>query len=70
MGSVRVRVHSPARSVAECFKFRSAVGIDVAVEALREGLRKRLCTRLEIERFAEVCRVSRIMRPYLEALVT
>jgi predicted transcriptional regulator of viral defense system len=70
VSGVRVRVYSPARTVADCFKFRSAVGMDVAVEALRDALRNRRCPRPEIDRFAEICRVSRVMRPYLEALVT
>lgn len=70
INGVPIRVYSPARTVADCFKFRSAVGLDVAVEALREALGKRLCTRKEIDRFAKICRVSRVMRPYMEALVT
>jgi len=69
VNGVTVRVYNPARTIADCFKFRSAVGIDVAVEALREGLRKGLCSRKEIDRAASVCRVSRVMRPYMEALV-
>ena len=67
---IKVKVYDREKTIADCFKFRSAVGVDVAVEALREALRKRLCTRPEIDRFAEICRVSRVMRPYMEALVT
>ena len=65
---VSVRVFGAARTVADCFKFRNKVGIDVAVEALR-GYRRRFPRRLEeLHRFAEASRVSRILRPYLEAL--
>jgi predicted transcriptional regulator of viral defense system len=70
VSGVALRVYSPARTVADCFKFRSAVGVDVAVEALREALRMKRCTRTEIDRFAKICRVSRVMRPYMEALIS
>lgn len=66
-GSV-VRVFSPAKTVADCFKFRSKVGLDVALEALRDCLAQRRATRDELWRAAEVCRVARVMRPYLESL--
>jgi len=62
-----VRVFSPAKTVADCFKFRNKVGLDVAVEALRETLRSRKATRGEIMHFAAIDRVTRIVRPYLEA---
>jgi predicted transcriptional regulator of viral defense system len=62
-----VRVFSPAKTVADCFKFRNKVGLDVALEALRETLRSRKATRNEIMRFATVDRVSKTVRPYLEA---
>ncbi len=62
-----VRVFSPAKTVADCFKFRNRVGIDVAVEALRNHLRKRGRNVDDLIRFAEVDRVRRIMMPYIEA---
>ncbi len=65
---VPVRVFCPAKTVADCFKFRNSVGLDVALEALKEFLRDRG----DIDalwRFAGVCRVARVLRPYLEALV-
>jgi predicted transcriptional regulator of viral defense system len=65
---IPVRITSPARTVADCFKHRSTVGLDVALEALREFRRKKLGDMEEFERAALSCRVSRIMRPYLEAL--
>jgi predicted transcriptional regulator of viral defense system len=66
---VRVRIFTPAKTVADCFKYRGKVGIDVAIEALRDTLRQRKATVDEIQRFAIICRVSKIIRPYLEALV-
>jgi predicted transcriptional regulator of viral defense system len=67
---VSVRVYSPAKTVVDCFKFRSRVGLDVALEALREYRRQKAGTMDELERFARICRVSRVMRPYLEALAS
>lgn len=66
---VDVQVYSPAKTVADLFKFRSSVGIDVAVAALREVIRRRKATPGELWRAAEVCRVAKVMRPYLEALL-
>lgn len=63
-----VRVFSPAKTVADCFKFRNKVGLDVALEALRETLRSRKATRGEIMRYAAIDRVANIVRPYLEAM--
>jgi hypothetical protein len=62
-------VTSIAKTVADCFKFRSKVGLDVALEVLRETWRARRFTMDELDRFAAICRVRRVMRPYLEALV-
>jgi len=61
-----VRVYSVAKTVADCFKYRHKVGLDVAMEALREGWRKRRFTMDELWHQAEVCRVTRVIRPYLE----
>ena len=66
---VPVRVYNPAKTVADCFKFRNRVGTDVAVEALRETLRERRATPAEIMGYAEICQVSTVIRPYLEALI-
>jgi predicted transcriptional regulator of viral defense system len=65
---VPVRIYSPAKTVADCFKFRNKVGLDVAIEALRETLRAKRCSRDQIWAAAEVCRVSFIIRPYMEVL--
>jgi predicted transcriptional regulator of viral defense system len=63
-----VRVTTPAKSVADAFKFRSRVGTEAAVDALKQTLRGRAATPAEIDRMARVCRVQRIVRPYIEAL--
>ena len=65
---VRVRVYSPAKTVADCFKYRNKIGLDVAIEALRDCLRQRKATRDELWSAAKVCRMSNVMRPYLEAV--
>jgi predicted transcriptional regulator of viral defense system len=63
---VSVRVYSPARTVADCFKYRHKIGLDVALEALRQGLTEKRFTRDELWRMAGVCRVGRVITPYLE----
>jgi predicted transcriptional regulator of viral defense system len=65
---VRVRLTSPARTVVDCFRYRNKIGLDVALEALREVVRTRTASVDEIMRAAEVCRARTIMRTYLEAL--
>jgi predicted transcriptional regulator of viral defense system len=64
---VDVRVFSAAKTVADCFKYRNKVGIDVAVEALRDFSRRRGGA-TELARFARICRVTRVMQPYLDAI--
>jgi predicted transcriptional regulator of viral defense system len=65
---VMVRVYGVAKTIADCFKFRNRIGLDVALEALREGWRGRRFTMDELWGYARICRVERIMRPYLESL--
>jgi len=65
-----VRVFSVAKTIADCFKYRYKVGLDVALEALREGWRERRFTMDELWHYAEVCRVARVMRPYLEMVTS
>ncbi len=67
--NVEIKVYGIAKTIADCFKFRNKVGMDVALEALREGLRGKKCTPDQILRFARVDRIERIILPYLEALV-
>ncbi len=66
---VELKVFSPARTVADCFKYRNKIGLDVALEALREGWRERRFTMDELVRCAQFCRVNNVMQPYLESLV-
>lgn len=68
VGQVPVQIYDPAKTVVDCFKFRSRVGLDVAVEALRDCLAQRRATPAQIWSFAGLCRVRTIMKPYLEAL--
>jgi len=65
---VNVRLTNPARTVVDCFRYRRKVGLDVAMEALREAVRSRKATVSEIDRAAEVCRIRTVISPYLEAL--
>ena len=67
---VSVRVYNPAKTVADCFKYRNKVGIDVAIEALKECWRFRRCTTDEFVHYARICRVQNIMQPYMEAIVS
>jgi predicted transcriptional regulator of viral defense system len=66
---VVVRVYSAAKTVADCFKYRRKIGLDVALEALREYLHARLGSVDELWRYAAICRVQNVIRPYLEAMV-
>lgn len=65
-----LRVYSLAKTLADLFKFRSNVGLDTALEALREAWRTRKVTMDELDRVARVCRVARVMRPYVEAVIS
>jgi predicted transcriptional regulator of viral defense system len=66
---VEVRVYSAAKTVADCFKFRSLVGLDVAIEAMRDCWRKKKATSDELWKAAKVCRMTNVMRPYMEAVL-
>ncbi|MHB8399776.1 MAG: type IV toxin-antitoxin system AbiEi family antitoxin domain-containing protein [Candidatus Limnocylindrales bacterium] len=68
IAGVAVGVYNPAKTVADCFKYRNKIGLDVALEALRECWRARRCTMDELWRYAKVCRVQNVMRPYLESM--
>ena len=65
---VALRVYGVAKTVADCFKHRNTVGLDVALEALKETLTTRRASADELWQFAKVCRVANVMRPYLDAL--
>lgn len=65
---VMVRVTNPAKTVADCWKFRHKVGLDVALEALHDGWRQRKFTMDDLWRYAQINRVANVMRPYLESV--
>jgi len=67
---VIVKIYSPAKTVADCFKYRNKIGIDVAMEALRDCWQKRRASADELWRYAKICRVANVMRPYMEAITT
>jgi len=67
---VTIPVFTPAKTVADCFKYRNKIGLDVAIEALKESWRSRRCTMDELWKYAKVCRVQNVMRPYLESIAT
>ena len=65
---VAVPVFDVAKTIADCFKFRNKIGLDVAIEALRDGWEKKKFTMDDLWRYATVDRVSNVIRPYLDAL--
>lgn len=69
VNGAELRVFSAAKTVADCFKYRNKIGVDVAAEALRDYLRQRKGPIDDLAKQARVCRVERVMRPYLEALL-
>ncbi|PIV80824.1 transcriptional regulator [bacterium CG17_big_fil_post_rev_8_21_14_2_50_64_8] len=69
LDGVGIRVYGAAKTVADCFKYRNKLGLDVALEALKLYLQRRAGSVDELVRFARVCRVERVIRPYVEALL-
>lgn len=67
---VIAHVFIPAKTVADCFKYRNKIGLDVAIEALRECWRSKRCGMDDLWHYAKICRVQNIMRPYIESLST
>lgn len=65
---VPLRVYSVAKTVADCFKHRNKIGLDVALEALRDARAQRKASADDLWRYAGICRVANVMRPYLEAI--
>lgn len=65
---VTIRVTGVAKTVADCFKYRNKIGLDVALEALREAWHAKRMTNEDIWRYAKICRVANVMRPYLDSL--
>ncbi|MBM9538742.1 type IV toxin-antitoxin system AbiEi family antitoxin domain-containing protein [Desulfobulbus alkaliphilus] len=65
---IPVAIYQPGKTVADCFKYRNKIGLDVALEALKDCLRNRRCEADTLWKFAKICRMSNVMRPYLEAM--
>lgn len=63
-----IRVYNPAKTVIDCFKHRNKIGLDVAIEALREARAQKKASADELWHFAKICRVTNIIRPYLEVI--
>lgn len=68
VAGISVRVFNVAKTVADCFKFRNKIGLDVALEALREAWHGKRANMDELWRYAQICRVANVMRPYMESL--
>lgn len=66
---VAVSITSPARTVVDCFRYRNKIGLDIALEALKDTIRRRRATVDEISRAAEFCHVATVLKPYLEAIL-
>ena len=65
---VTLRVYGAAKTVVDCFKHRNKIGLDVALEALKDARAKKKATADDLWRYAKLCRVANVMRPYLEAI--
>lgn len=65
---VDINVFNPAKTIADCFKFRNQIGKDVAIEALKKGIRTQKAAYQDIVKYAELCNVKNVMQPYLEAI--
>jgi predicted transcriptional regulator of viral defense system len=65
---VQVSVYSPAKTVADCFKYRNKIGLDVAIEALRDCRKQKKATNDELWKAAKICRMANVMRPYMESV--
>ena len=66
---VPFRITSAARTIVDCFRYRNKFGLDIALEALHDGLRSQVTTVDAIVRAAEACRIRTVMRPYMEAML-
>jgi predicted transcriptional regulator of viral defense system len=68
-GAFPIRVTNPAKTIADCFKFRNKIGLDVAIEALREGWRQQRFKINELDHYAKICRMNKVITPYLDAIL-
>jgi predicted transcriptional regulator of viral defense system len=63
---IEVHIFNQAKTIADCFKYRNKIGLDIALEALKDCRRRKLCTNDQLWEYAKICRVANIMKPYLE----
>ena len=68
IGASQLKIYSPSRTVADCFKFRNKIGLDIAVEALQLARERKKASNRELLHFARTLRVERTMQPYLQAV--
>jgi predicted transcriptional regulator of viral defense system len=66
---VQVGVYHPAKTIADCFKYRNKIGLDIAIEALKDCIYQRKATPDELTHYAHTCRMTRVMQPYMEVLL-
>jgi predicted transcriptional regulator of viral defense system len=66
---VQIKIYSAAKTVADCFKYRNKIGLDVALEALRDVIQRKIASTDEILKYAQICRVKNVIMPYMEAMV-
>jgi predicted transcriptional regulator of viral defense system len=66
---VEVKIFNKAKTIADCFKYRNKIGLDVALEALKDCRQRRLCTNDQLWKYAKICRVANVMKPYFEATI-
>jgi len=66
---VEVKIFNKAKTIADCFKYRNKIGLDVALEALKDCRQRRLCTNDQLWKYAKICRVANVMKPYLEVTI-
>ena len=69
LDGVDIHIYSPEKTLADCFKFRNKIGLDTAVEAVRFYRERRSVNVDALMRYAAICRVEKVMRPYLEAIL-
>lgn len=65
---VDIQVYNPAKTIADCFKFRNQIGVDIAIAALKQGVSEKKATYSDILYYAKICRVENVIRPYLETI--
>ena len=68
-GKVKGKIFSVAKTIADCFKYRNKIGLDVAIEAFKDAIRQKKTSYSEIIKYAEICRAKNIITPYMEALI-